>query len=201
MCMLCDDPEREAIDKMLERPRSVSRAVRSLKVSRTLVRNHMIHSGLQAKLEARRLAAREAALRAARKRRAEAAQSSREAIVKVLSAPADPAEPKTMLEEMRLVQRRAWLLLENMSGDGDHRGAVLALRECREVLTSLDGMMRRAAEATGAMAITVVDAGSQEYCPWCPHCAAPKPKDTGPRGYIAVSEAPFPPPGCGKLMP
>lgn len=77
-----------------------------------------------------------------------------------------------LVGEMRDVQRRAWELLDKMSHEGDHRGAVLAVRECREVLQGIDAMLTRAQEAlnAGGITIAVVDAGAEQFCPLCPHC-------------------------------
>lgn len=89
-----------------------------------------------------------------------------------LAADRDTGIATTLVSEMRQVQRQSWTLLHKMSKEGDHRGAVLAVRECREVLESIDGMLTRAAEAlnNGGMAIHVVDVGTGSYCPECPHC-------------------------------
>lgn len=80
----------------------------------------------------------------------------------------------SLMVEMRIVQERAWALLNAMTADGDNRGAVLALRECREVLESLDKMLARAQEQSNgsALVIRVLDTGSEGYCPCCPHCVA-----------------------------
>lgn len=93
----------------------------------------------------------------------------------VLAQDRDSGVATTLIGEMRDVQRRAWDLLNTMSDEGDHRGAVLAIRECREVLESIDGMLTRAAEAlnTNGMTIQVVDVASDGYCPECPHCTRP----------------------------
>jgi hypothetical protein len=48
-----------------------------------------------------------------------------------------------MLDEMRLVQRKAWELLDKSESEGDHRGAIVALREVRECLESLGEMLAK----------------------------------------------------------
>lgn len=84
----------------------------------------------------------------------------------------DQAVAGTLLGEMRAVQARAWDLLNTMQAEGDHRGAVLALREAREVVEGMDGMLTRATEllASHGQAIVVVDAGQDGFCPECLHC-------------------------------
>jgi hypothetical protein len=55
-------------------------------------------------------------------------------------------------EEMRRVQRKAWELLAKTEAEGDHRGAIVALREVRECLRSLGEMLSLAtAEAAGPL--------------------------------------------------
>jgi hypothetical protein len=48
-----------------------------------------------------------------------------------------------LLDEMRRVQRKAWQLLDTAESEGDHRGAIVALREVRECLESLGAMLAR----------------------------------------------------------
>ena len=50
----------------------------------------------------------------------------------------------SLLDEMRRVQRKAWELLDKTESEGDHRGAIVALREVRECLESLGQMLARA---------------------------------------------------------
>jgi hypothetical protein len=49
-----------------------------------------------------------------------------------------------LLDEMRRVQRKAWELLAKTESEGDHRGAIVALREVRECLESLGDMLANA---------------------------------------------------------
>jgi len=50
----------------------------------------------------------------------------------------------SLLDEMRRVQRKAWELLDKTESEGDHRGAIVALREVRECLESLGEMLVKA---------------------------------------------------------
>jgi hypothetical protein len=51
---------------------------------------------------------------------------------------------------MRRVQRKAWQLLANTEAEGDHRGAIVALREIRECIESLGDILSRAPAEGGA---------------------------------------------------
>ena len=55
----------------------------------------------------------------------------------------------SLLDEMRRVQRKAWELLGQAESEGDHRGAIVALREVRECLESLGEMLAKAKAANG----------------------------------------------------
>ena len=55
----------------------------------------------------------------------------------------------SLLDEMRSVQRKAWELLSKTESEGDHRGAIVALREVRECLESLGEMLASADSASG----------------------------------------------------
>ena len=50
---------------------------------------------------------------------------------------------------MRRVQQKAWELLGRAESEGDHRGAIVALREVRECLESLGEMLAKAETANG----------------------------------------------------
>ena len=54
-----------------------------------------------------------------------------------------------LLEEMRRVQRKAWELLSKTESEGDHRGAIVALREVRECLGALGELLGKAGVETG----------------------------------------------------
>ncbi len=60
----------------------------------------------------------------------------------------------SLLDEMRRVQRKAWELLAKMENEGDHRGSVVALREVRECMESLDAMLAKA-QGAGSTAVRV----------------------------------------------
>ena len=49
-----------------------------------------------------------------------------------------------LLDEMRRVQWKAWELLAKTESEGDHRGAIVALREVRECLGALDELLGKA---------------------------------------------------------
>ena len=63
----------------------------------------------------------------------------------------------SLLDEMRRVQRKAWELLSKTESEGDLRGSIVALREVRECLESLGGMVAKANEASGGQL------GPQQY--------------------------------------
>ena len=58
----------------------------------------------------------------------------------------------SLLDEMRRINRKAWELLARTESEGDHRGAIVALREVRECLESLGEMLAKAEAANGATA-------------------------------------------------
>ena len=49
-----------------------------------------------------------------------------------------------LLDEMRRVQRKAWELLAKTESEGDHKGAIVALREVRECLGALGELLGKA---------------------------------------------------------
>jgi hypothetical protein len=57
---------------------------------------------------------------------------------------------QSLLDDMRRVHRKAWELLARAESDGDHRGAIVALREVRECLESLGEMLAMTDAANGA---------------------------------------------------
>ena len=54
-----------------------------------------------------------------------------------------------LLDEMRHVQHKAWELLARTESEGDHRGAIVALREVRECIESLGEMLAKAETPNG----------------------------------------------------
>lgn len=51
--------------------------------------------------------------------------------------------------EMRRVLAKAWELLAKTEAEGDHRGAIVALREVRECLESLNALVEKAEGGSG----------------------------------------------------
>ena len=72
---------------------------------------------------------------------------------------------ETLLEQMHRVQRKAWELLDKMEKEGDHRGSVVALREVRECMESLDEMLARAEALKNAgpaeVLVKIIDVGAK----------------------------------------
>jgi hypothetical protein len=54
-----------------------------------------------------------------------------------------------LLDEMRRLQQKAWELLARTESEGDHRGAIVALREVRECLESLGEMLAKVPSSGG----------------------------------------------------
>jgi hypothetical protein len=61
--------------------------------------------------------------------------------------------------EMRRVLAKAWELLAKMESAGDYRGAIVASREVRECLESLNGLVTKAEDGSAGMQITVEHIG------------------------------------------
>lgn len=61
-----------------------------------------------------------------------------------------------LLDEMRRAQQKAWELLARTESQGDHRGAIVALREVRECLKSLGAMLANAQTPNDAGAEALV---------------------------------------------
>jgi hypothetical protein len=66
------------------------------------------------------------------------------------------AKRQERLGDTRRVPEKAWKLLSRMEQEGDHRGAVVALREVRESLEALDSMMARVHGETGRITLNIV---------------------------------------------
>ena len=69
------------------------------------------------------------------------------------------------LRKCSWVQHKAWELLGKMEAEGDHRGSVVALREVRECMESLDDMLARAEAlkaGSGELLVKVVHVGANE---------------------------------------
>jgi len=79
---------------------------------------------------------------------------------------------ETLLDEMRRVQRKAWELLDKTESEGDHRGAIVALREVRECLGALGEMLGKAGAGAGLqepqiIVVKPVCAYNGKPCPYC----------------------------------
>jgi hypothetical protein len=61
-----------------------------------------------------------------------------------------------LLDEMRRVQRKAWELLAKTESEGDHRGAIVALREVRECLGALGELLGKAGAGAGSQSATEI---------------------------------------------
>jgi hypothetical protein len=53
-----------------------------------------------------------------------------------------------------MLQRKAWELLDKTESEGDHRGAIVALREVRECLGALAELLGKAGPGVGLQAPT-----------------------------------------------
>src|SRR5215469_5588433 len=61
-----------------------------------------------------------------------------------------------LLDEMRRVQRKAWELLDKTESEGDHRGAIVALREVRKCLGALGELLGKAGPGAGFQAPQII---------------------------------------------
>src|SRR2546427_12945740 len=50
---------------------------------------------------------------------------------------------ESSLDEIRRIQEKIWEILAKMEAEGDHRGVVVALREARESMESLDALLAK----------------------------------------------------------
>jgi hypothetical protein len=55
----------------------------------------------------------------------------------------------TIFDEMKRVLEKAWELLGKLESEGDYRGAIVAAREVRECLESLNGLVEKAEGGSG----------------------------------------------------
>jgi hypothetical protein len=58
-----------------------------------------------------------------------------------------------LLAQIGRVQEKLWAVLGKMETEGDHRGSVVALRELRESLETIDRMTTREAGGAGELAV------------------------------------------------
>jgi len=61
----------------------------------------------------------------------------------------------SIFDEMRRLQRKALELLGKMESEGDYRGAIVAAREARECLISLNGLLEKAEGGSDQMRVIV----------------------------------------------
>jgi hypothetical protein len=58
----------------------------------------------------------------------------------------DRLEREDLLEEAQRVRQTAWGILRQMVADGDYRGALAALRECKDMLETLGPLLMEATD-------------------------------------------------------
>ena len=61
----------------------------------------------------------------------------------------------TIFDEMRRVLAKAWELSGKAESEGDHRGAIVGLREVRECLVSLNGLLTKAESGSGGITVSI----------------------------------------------
>jgi len=66
----------------------------------------------------------------------------------------------SIFDEMRRVLAKAWELSGKAESEGDHRGAIVGLREVRECLQSLNGLLTKAEGGSGGISITIACTGT-----------------------------------------
>ena len=66
----------------------------------------------------------------------------------------------TIFDEIRRLQGKALELLGKMESEGDHRGAIVALREARECLLCANGLVEKAEGGSG-IKVEIVMVGGQ----------------------------------------
>ena len=59
----------------------------------------------------------------------------------------------SIFDDIRRVQRKALELLGKMESEGDYRGAIVAAREVRECLVSLNGLLTKAESGPGEIVV------------------------------------------------
>ena len=65
----------------------------------------------------------------------------------------------SIFDEMRRLQRKALELLGKMESEGDYRGAIVAAREARECLLSLNELLTKAEGGSGQIIVTIEHIG------------------------------------------
>jgi len=61
----------------------------------------------------------------------------------------------TIFDDIRRLQGKALELLGKMESEGDYRGAIVAAREVRECLVSLNGLLTKAESGSGGIVVQV----------------------------------------------
>jgi hypothetical protein len=67
----------------------------------------------------------------------------------------------TIFDEMRRVLAKAWELSGKAESEGDHRGAIVGLREVRECLESLNRLVEKAEGGAGKFDVKIEVVGGQ----------------------------------------
>src|SRR5215469_15875657 len=65
----------------------------------------------------------------------------------------------SIFDEMRKLQHKALELLSKMESEGDYRGAIVAAREARECLLSLNELLTKAEGGSGEIKVTIEHIG------------------------------------------
>lgn len=69
---------------------------------------------------------------------------------------------ESSLGEIRKIQQKIWEILAKMEAEGDHRGVVVALREARESMESLDALLAKAqGGAPSKVLVEIVHVGAR----------------------------------------
>jgi len=61
----------------------------------------------------------------------------------------------SIFDEMRRVLAKAWELSGKAESEGDYRGAIVGLREVRECLVSLNGLLTKAESGSGGIVVHI----------------------------------------------
>jgi len=64
----------------------------------------------------------------------------------------------TIFDEIRRLQGKALELLGKMESEGDYRDAIVAAREVRECLVSLNGLLTKAESGSGSVTVSIATA-------------------------------------------
>ena len=67
----------------------------------------------------------------------------------------------SIFDEIKQLQRKALELLGKMESEGDYRGAIVAAREVRECLQSLNGLLEKAEGGAGGIVVHVEHIGGE----------------------------------------